>query len=168
MLRLLSSGSPALFILVAACTGATFGWRPTLFEVPDSTPVRIAVEGTGLRMSGRAVDWQRGTPRVVTTPGDTMVVPAGARLQARLTGRMNTAVVGAQVGSLVGVVATFYRCGGIDAACSEQDPTALLSFAAGALIGALFKTTTWFTVRRDTLTSANPNAASRTTVVRRP
>src|SRR5688500_17314070 len=109
MLRVLLPVSPALFFLVAACGGATRGWRPSISssDVPDSTPVRIAVQKTGLRMSGRAVDWQRGTPKVVTTPGDTMIVPEGARLQARLTGRATGAAFGALVGYLVGVVITF-------------------------------------------------------------
>ena len=155
MLRVLSPVSPALFFLVAAC-GATFGWRPSLSQVPDSTPVRIAVEETGLRISGCAVDWQRGTPKVVTIRGDTMIVPEGARLQARLKGRTRSAVFGGMVGNFVGVVVTYYHCGGIDAECTEKDPTSLLTLGVGALIGSLFKTTAWLTVRRDTLTLTNP------------
>ena len=108
MLRVLSFVSPPLFFLVAACGGATRGWRPSITssDVPDSTPVRFAVQETGLRMSGRAVDWQRGTPRVVTTRGDTMIVPAGARIEARLTGRTNPAVIGGAVGYFVGLLIT--------------------------------------------------------------
>jgi hypothetical protein len=65
-------------------------------------------------------------------------------------------MVGGVVGHFVGVVVTFRRCGGIDAECAEKDPTSLLTLGAGALIGSLFKTTGWFTVRRDTLTLTNP------------
>ena len=157
MLPMLFRVSPGVFFLVAACGGTTRGWRPSISfsHVPDSTPVRIAVQETGLRMSGRAIDWQRGMPRVVTTRGDTMVVPDGARLEARIRGRTNGAAFGAAVGYLVGVVVTFNRCGGIDAECSEKDPTSLLTLGAGALIGSLFKTTAWFTVRRDTPTLTN-------------
>ena len=150
MRRVLSPMFPALFFLVAACGGRTFGWRLSLSQVPDSTPVRIAVQETGLRMSGRAVDWQRGTPKVVTTRGDTMIVPESARLQAHLTGRAAGAMFGGVVGYLVGVVITFNHCGGIDAECSEKDPTSLLTLGAGALIGSLFKPSAWVTIRRDT------------------
>ena len=157
MLRVLSPVSPALFFLVAACGGATFGRRPSLSShVPDSTLVRIAVQETGLRMSGRAVDWQRGTPKIVTTRGDTMIVPDGARLQVRFKGRTNGAAVGGLVGALVGVVVTFNHCGPVDEECEEKDPTVFLTFGAGALIGSLFKPTAWVTVRRDTLTLTNP------------
>ena len=158
MLRVLLPVSPALFFLVAACGGATRGWRPSISSshVPDSTLVRIAVQESGLRMSGRAIDWQRGTPKVVTTRGDTMIVPDGARLEARIKGRTNGAAFGSVVGYLIGVVVTFNRCGGIDAECSEKDPASLLTLGAGALIGSLFKPTLWVTVRRDTLTLTNP------------
>ena len=104
-------------------------------------------------MSGRAVDWQRGTPKVITTRGDTMIVPLGARLQARLTGRTNTAVIGGAVGYFVGLLITYDHCGGIDAECTEKDPTSILTFGVGALIGSLFKSTAWVKVRADTLSN---------------
>jgi hypothetical protein len=152
MLRVISFVTPALFFLIAACGGATFGPRPSLSShVPDSTLVRIAIPGSGLRASGRAVDWQRGTPRVVTTQGDTIVVPEGARLQVQLKGRPNRAVTGGVIGFLAGFATTYARCPNLKARCRMTDPTALLAAGAGALIGSRFKVHDWVTVRRDTL-----------------
>ena len=84
-----------------------------------------------------------------------MIVPEGARLQARIKGRTNGAAFGAVVGYVVGAVVTVNHCRGFDAECTENDPTSLLTMGAGALIGSLFKITTWVTVRRDTLTLTN-------------
>jgi hypothetical protein len=77
------------------------------------------------------------------------VFPALFVLVAACGGRANGALFGGVVGYLVGVVITFNHCGGIDAECSEKDPTSLLTLGAGALIGSLFKGSTWFTIRRD-------------------
>ena len=152
MLRVASFVSPALFFVIAACGGATFGPRPSLSShVPDSTLVRIDAQGHGLRMSGRAVDWQRGTPKVVTTRGDTIVVPEGARLQVQLKGRPNRAVTGGVIGFVAGLAVTYARCPNFKDRCRMNDPTSFLAGGAGARIGSRFKVHDWVTVRRDTL-----------------
>jgi hypothetical protein len=154
MLRFVSAASPVLFLLLAACGGATFGRRPSLTsQVPDSTPVRFNVPQTQPRASeaGRALGWQRGAPRVVTTRGDTVVVPEGARMEVRLKERTSHAGTGATIGWIVGLGAHYAACNYPSTKCRELDLRIPVGTGVGALIGWRFRTDQWVRVRRDTV-----------------
>ena len=66
MLRLRPFVLAGLIVLVTGCTRATFGFRPSLTsQVPDSTVVRFRVQSGEPLVTGRSLDWQTGTLRVV-------------------------------------------------------------------------------------------------------
>jgi hypothetical protein len=78
-------------VFLSACASATIRWQPSLVsQVPDSTPVRFSAAQHEPPVRGRAVDWQRGRPRLITQRGDTVVVPASATLEVCLPGRAIT------------------------------------------------------------------------------
>src|SRR5512138_1759638 len=89
-------------ILLTGCTRTVIGWRPTLVShVPDSTAVRFAPASGATTVAGRSLDWQRGSPKVITSRGDTLVVPREAAVSVRLPGKVRHTGTGAVVGAIV-------------------------------------------------------------------
>jgi hypothetical protein len=143
-----SSIVPLAFVTMAACGGARMQWRPSLVShVPDSTPVRFTRRAGEPRVQGRALDWQRAVPRVVTATGDTIVVPDSARLEVRLREKKSRATFGGVIGWAVGVGVMYANCPSPKRTCGEQDPTPVLVAGLGALIGSRFKADDWVRVR---------------------
>lgn len=132
---------PAALLLLAACNRATFRWQPSLLsQVPDSTPVLLWREPSDKPSSGRALDWQRRTPKLITVQGDAVVIPPGAGLGVRLNRKAGHPVAGALIGAIIGVGVEYANCPEPKEHCSEEDPTELLVAGLGALIGNLIKT----------------------------
>ena len=141
---------PAALLLLAACNRATFRWQPSLVsQVPDSTPVRFSAEPQGEPTRGRALDWQRGAPKLITAHGDTVVVPAGTTLGVRLNRKAGHPVAGAIMGAIIGVIVEYANCPEPKEYCGEEDPTELFAAGLGALIGNLIRTDHWVRVRWD-------------------
>jgi hypothetical protein len=139
-----------LLVPLAACNRATFRWQPSLVsQVPDSTPVRFYLGRHDPVTSGRALGWQRRSPRVVTARGDTVVVPPGAMLDVRLNRKAGHPVAGAIIGGIIGVGIEYANCPEPKTYCGEEDPTELLVAGLGAIIGNLIKTDHWIRVRWD-------------------
>ena len=137
---------PFVFLVATACGGSTFRWQPSLTShVPDSTTVRFNLARNEPHVVGRSIDWQRGKPRLVTSRGDTVVVPDSARLEVRLKNKTNHAVAGGMLGLAVGFGVAFAACS--SESCSEQALTPYLVGALGALLGSAFKTDQWVRVR---------------------
>jgi len=140
--------APLVILLASGCTRATFRWRPSVTsQVPDSTPVRFYVARGQPRVSGRAFDWQRGSPRVITPRGDTVTVPDTALIQVRLKDKGNHAVLGAIVGIVAGVGLSYAACG--DISCGPGDRRPVFIGGLGALVGSRFKADSWVRVRWD-------------------
>jgi hypothetical protein len=118
--------------------------------VPDSTTVRFAVSRSEPRIVGRSVDWQRGTPRLVTPRGDTVLVPDSGRVEVRLKNETNQAVAGGVLGLVVGFVFVYVECPPPKTYCGEQNPGPYFFGGLGALIGAAIRTDHWVRVRYDT------------------
>ena len=142
----------AVTLSLAACSSGTTRWHPSLAsQVPDSTPVRFAPGESERQVAGLALDWERGPLRVVTTRGDTVVVPRGSALEVRLKEKSNHAVIGAVVGWAVGVAVSYATCPPPKRYCGEEDPRPLLGAGLGALVGSRVKTDWWVGVRWDTV-----------------
>ena len=134
-----------LLLHLAACSRATVGWQPSLVsQVPDSMPVRFAATSDTPIVSGRALDWQRGSPRVITARGDTVTVPHGAVASVRLPGSVRHAGAGAIIGAVIGIGASLPACS--DKVCEGGSPYQLLGAVGGALIGYAIKTDNWVRV----------------------
>jgi hypothetical protein len=150
MMRFVSSALPAALVLLAACARATVSWHPSLVShVPDSAHVRVALRTDEPPVRGVALDWQRQRPRMITAPGDTIVVPEGAKLEVRLREKGSRATSGGVIGYLLGVGVSYAYCPPPKSHCGEQDPTPLLVAGLGALIGSRFKADQWVRVRWD-------------------
>jgi len=148
MRRLVRFALPSMCLVVSACGRTTFRWQPSLVtHVPDSTPVRFALDRGTPRTVGRSLDWRLGRPRVVTTRGDTVVVPQGATLEVKLKDKANRAVAGAIIGFVAGAGLSYALCDPPKTHCGEEDPTQLLTAGLGALIGSAIKTDHWVRVR---------------------
>jgi hypothetical protein len=140
----------AATVLLVGCSQATVGWQPSLVsQVPDSTPVKFAPASEQRALSGRALDWQRGTPKVITSRGDTLVVPREAAVSVRLPDRVRHPGTGAVIGAVVGIFGSLGVCS--DNRCEEGNPYQLVGALAGALIGYSIKTDHWVRVRWDPL-----------------
>ena len=140
----------AVLLLSGCASGQTVHWRPSLVShVPDGTPVRYRVDSNTPFVRGLALDWTRKTPRIVTARGDTVVVPAGVGLDVRLREKSGKATMGAVVGFVAGVIASYATCPEPKTHCGEEDPTPLLGAGVGALVGSLFKAYPWVRVRWD-------------------
>lgn len=138
-------------LLTVACGRTTVQWRPSLVShVPDSTPVRFTRQVGRPRVQGVSLDWQRGSPRLVTPAGDTIVVPDTARLEVRLRERKSRAIPGSLIGWGVGIGVMYATCPSPKRTCGEQDPTPLLFAGLGALIGSRFEADDWVRVRWNT------------------
>ena len=131
---------PAALLLFAApgCTRILF--RPTLVtQVPDGREVRYRATPNGsTAVVGRALDWEKGTPRLVTTRGDTIAIPNGAHIEFKVDHPSNHAKAGAVVGYLVAIIVMQTNCNRQNIQyCGEEDPTPLLGILAGGIIGSL-------------------------------
>jgi hypothetical protein len=151
MIRLAALSSAAALLLLSACAGATTRWQPSLAsQVPDSTPVRFAPHAGEPRITGLAVDWERGQLRVITERGDTVIVPDGSAIEVRLREKARHPTAGAIIGWAFGVAISYAACPPPKKYCGEEDPTPLLAAGLGALIGDRVKTDWWVRVRWDT------------------
>jgi hypothetical protein len=141
----------ATVLLLSSCASRqVVSWRPRVVsQVPDSTPVRYRVDSNTPFVRGVAVDWTRNTPRIVTARGDTVVVPPGVRLDVRLREKSGKATMGAVIGFVAGVIASYATCPEPKTHCGEEDPTPLLGAGVGALVGSRFKSYPWVRVRWD-------------------
>ena len=134
-------------MFLGGCTRATFGFRPSLTShVPDSTVVRVRGQGGQPSTTGRALGWQVGEPRIVTSAGDTVVVPPAAALEVRLKEKKTHATLGAVVGLSVGLGIKLTQCPP-PGPCGP-DLTPALTAGVGALIGSRFSAVQWVRVRR--------------------
>jgi hypothetical protein len=146
---LLSAALLVIPVGLTGCTRATMLWRPSVVsQVPDSTPVRYRVDSNTPTVRGLAVNWMSGDPRLLTPRGDTLTIPAEARLDVRLRQKSGHGVTGAVVGFLAGVAVMYAYCPPPKEYCGEEDPTPLLGASLGALVGSLFKSYPWVQVRR--------------------
>jgi hypothetical protein len=147
MFRLHSFVLAGAVVLAGGCTRATFGFRPSLTsQVPDSTVVRIRAQNGQPSVTGRALDWQVGRPRVITLAGDTVVVPEAARLEVRLKEKKTHAVLGGVVGLGVGLGVALVRCGPTNRCAPDLTP--VLTAGVGALIGSRFAAAEWVRVQQ--------------------
>jgi hypothetical protein len=151
MFRFVPRPAFAALIVLVGCNRATFTWHPSLVsQVPDGTPVRFSPERRDRPTVGRSLDWQRGVPKLLTTLGDTVVVPRGAWTMVRLNRKAGHPVSGAIIGAIVGVGVEIANCPSRWELCGEENPTELLFAGLGALIGAQIKTEHWIRVRWST------------------
>jgi hypothetical protein len=117
--------------------------------VPDSTWVRF-VRGVGEpSISGLALEWQNGHPRVITERGDTVIVPEGSTLAVRLKEKQTHANAGAVIGWALGVALAYAACPPPRSFCGEEDPTPLVAAGLGAFVGSKVRTDWWVDVRWD-------------------
>jgi hypothetical protein len=136
---------PAALLILAAtgCTRVLF--RPTIVtQVPDGMEVRYRVTPSRSEaVVGRALGWMSGTPRLVTSRGDTIVIPNGARLEFKVDHPSNHAKAGAVLGYLISLIVMQINCNRQHIQyCGEQDPTPLLGILVGGIIGS-FITKDW-------------------------
>lgn len=144
-------------ILLEGCAGGAIRWQPSLAsQVPDSTSVRFVSRDGQSPVSGVALDWERGWPRVITARGDTIMVPDGSALEVRLREKANHTTAGTVIGWAIGVGISYAACPPPRRYCGEEDPTPLLAGGLGALIGSRVKTDWWVSVRWDVRTSSSP------------
>ncbi len=147
MFRRLPVALSGVVIFVGGCTSATFGYRPSLTsQVPDTTVVRARAQNGQPAIMGRALDWQAGRPRIVTSAGDTVVVPPAATLEVRLKEKKTHAVLGGVVGLAVGLGVKLVQCPPTN--YCPPDLTPALTAGVGALIGSRFSAVQWVRVRR--------------------
>ena len=129
-----------MFLAASGCTRILF--RPSLVtQVPDGKEVRYRVTPNGsTAVVGRALDWEKGTPRLVTSRGDTIVIPTGAHIEFKVDHPNNHAKAGVVVGWLVAVIVMQTNCiqQHIEY-CGEEDPTPALGAILGGLIGSFFR-----------------------------
>jgi hypothetical protein len=111
-------------------------------------PVRYVIRAERVIVTGRSLDWERGTPQLITRRGDTLTIPPIATLEVRLRERTNRAIAGGVIGFLAGVVTSYVSCPPPKRYCGEQDPTPLLGATLGALIGSRIKSDWWVRVKR--------------------
>jgi hypothetical protein len=151
-LRLLALASAAA--ILAGCTRATFGFRPSLTsQVPDSTVVRIRAQNGQPSVAGRALGWQAAQPRIVTSAGDTVVVPQNAMLEVRLKQKATHATLGGILGLTVGLSVKLVKCPPSNVC--PPDLTPALTAGVGALIGSRFSADEWAPVRQPALRDAD-------------
>ena len=136
-----------MIVLGGGCTRATFGFRPSLIsQVPDSTIVRVRNPNGLPPTTGRALGWQTGEPRVVTSAPDTIDVSQAAILEVRLREKKTHATLGAIVGLLVGLSIKLVQCP--PTGYCAPDATPAVTAGVGALIGSRFTAVEWVRVRR--------------------
>ena len=140
----------ALLFVLTGCSGTTYRWQPSrVSQVPDSMVVRfVPVEGQR-PVTARSLGWQTTEPRVITPRGDTLRVPAGARVAVKAKGKTGHPLAGALVGWAVGTGIMLAHCGQLVSYCGEQDPSSLIGASIGALIGATIRTDRWVRLKWD-------------------
>lgn len=138
-------------LVLSACSNGTTRWHPSFAsQVPDGTPVRFGAGENGRRVTGLALDWERAPLRVVTSRGDTVVVPRGSALEVRLKEKASHPAIGAVIGWALGVAVSYATCPSPKRYCGEEDPSPLLGTGLGALVGSRVKTDWWVGVRWNT------------------
>jgi hypothetical protein len=148
---------PVTLLVVGACGGVTVRWRPFVAsQVPDTTPVRFDVQPDQFPVVGRALDWQRGSPRLIIPGGDTILIPANAKLEVRLKEKANHTKAGAILGFVVGIGVMYATCPASVNYCGEQNPIPVLGVALGGLIGSALEKDHWVRVRWDDSTRRAP------------
>jgi hypothetical protein len=78
---------------------------------------------------------------LVTSRGDTIDIPNGARLEFKVDHPANHAKAGVVLGYIVGTITMYAQCED-KKYCAEQNPTALLGALVGGIIGR-FMTEDW-------------------------
>ena len=150
MRRFVPLSVAAAAMLLSGCNRGTLHWEPSLVShVPDSSTVRFSRAPDGTVVDGLALGWQGGAPRVVTSHGDTLVVPRDATtISVRTTRKVGHPGTGAIIGGVIGIGVSYASC---PEPKSECGPTvAQFGLAAvGALIGAAIRTDHWVRVRWD-------------------
>lgn len=142
-------------LALAACSNGTTRWHPSLAsQVPDSTAVRFVPGENERQITGLALDWERGRPRLITRGGDTIVVPKGSTLEVLLKEKASHPVFGAVIGWAVGVAVSYATCPSPKRYCGEEDPSPLLGTGLGALVGSRVKTDWWVGVHWDSTLDA--------------
>ena len=136
---------PAALLFLGAC-GVSVKWRPWLVtQVPDGTEVRYRERSNASTARlGRALGWSSGTPRLVTSRGDTIAIPPGAVLEVHVDNPDRHTNFVAVVGYVAGILATFSLCG-TESYCGEESPAPLLGAIVGAFVGH-FMTEDWVSV----------------------
>jgi hypothetical protein len=138
-------------LVLTACSNGTTRWHPSFAsQVPDSTPVRFVASESERQVAGLALDWERGRLRVVTSRGDTVLVPRGSELQVRLKEKASHPLFGAVIGWALGVAVSYATCPPPKRYCGEEDPSPLLGVGLGGLVGSCVKTDWWVGVQWDT------------------
>ncbi len=133
-------------VFVGGCTRATFGFRPSLTsQVPDSTVVRIRARDGQPSVTGRALDWQAGRPRIITPTGDTVAVPRTSTLEVRLKEKKTHAILGGVIGLGVGFSIKLVQCPPTNVCAPDLTPA--LTAGVGALIGSRFTAADWVRVK---------------------
>ena len=147
MLRLCVVAFAFASTLVAGCTQATFGFRPTLTsQVPDSTVVRVRAINGQPGITGRSLDWQIGRLRIITTTGDTVAVPEAGTLEVRLKTKKTYMAVGGLVGVAIGTGIAVSKCPYRRECPPDFRPA--VGGAIGMFIGSRFSTADWAVVKR--------------------
>jgi hypothetical protein len=147
MRRFVRAVLPAALSLALACQPPTLWSRPSrVSHVPDGARVRVSSARDEPRVEGRSFAWQRGSPRVITATGDTILVPSGAALEIQLDKRTKRARTGGVIGGLVGLGVTWARCPELKKRCRQNDPTPVLTIGLGALVGYAIKRNPWVSV----------------------
>jgi hypothetical protein len=148
-------------VIAGGCTRATFGFRPSLTShVPDSAIVRVRAQNGQPSVTGRALDWQVGRPRIITSAGDTLVVPPAATLEVRLKEKKTHATLGGVIGLGVGLSIALANCPPTNRC--PPDVTPALTAGVGALIGSRFRAAEWVRVRRSSADVPAPPGRSLT------
>jgi hypothetical protein len=147
VLRLHAFVVAGVVVLGGGCTRATFGFRPSLTsQVPDGAAVRVRSQNGQPSITGQALDWQVGRLRVITSAGDTVVVPQAATLEVRLKEKKTHATLGAVVGLGVALSIKLVQCPPTNYCAPDLTP--LLTAGVGALVGSRFTAVEWARVRR--------------------
>jgi hypothetical protein len=108
--------------------------------------VRVRAQNGQPSVTGRALDWQVGRPRIVTSSGDTVLVPPAATLEVRLKEKKTHAILGGVVGLGAGLSIAIANCPPTN--YCPPDVTPALTAGVGALIGSRFTAAEWVRVRR--------------------
>jgi hypothetical protein len=94
-----------------------------------------------------SLGWQSDSPRVLTTQGDTVLLPRDAQaVSVRLNRKVRHAGTGAIVGGVIGIGISYGSCHEPRTECGPTVAQFGLA-AAGALIGAVIRTDQWVRVR---------------------
>ena len=145
----------AIVAVAGGCTRATFGFRPSLTsQVPDSSVVRMRARNGQPSVTGRALGWRGERPRIITSVGDTVIVPQVATLEVRLKDTKTHATLGGVIGVTIGLGIKVANCP--PTTKCGPDFTPALTAGVGAFIGSRFTQAEWARVRRPPADTAAP------------